>query len=106
MERQGVVSDAYIHNALISRYSKLGNINKALAFHNEMILEGIKINFLIVNVILKCFYHVGLAFKTILIFQEFKLIGVFLGKFCYNVPLDALCKLKQVEDTNELFNKL
>lgn len=105
LEKQGVVSDAYVYSALISSYCKFGNINKTLAFHSEMISKGIKTNFVIVSVILKCLCHIGLASEAIVKFKELKNIGG-LGKVCYNVLLDALCKLEIVEEAKELFSKL
>lgn len=48
----------------------------------------------------------GLASEATLKFKELKNMGVFLGKVCYNVRLDASCKLEKVEEAKELFNKL
>ncbi|TXG71201.1 hypothetical protein EZV62_006136 [Acer yangbiense] len=105
MEKHGVLPDVNVYSALIHGNCKFGSIMKALDLMDEMESKGIKTNCVIVSYILKCLCRKDLA-ETVDRFMKLKDTRVYLDKVCYNIAMEALCKLGKVEVAVELFNEM
>lgn len=75
-------------------------------FHDELIWRGIKINCVIVSSILQCLSQMCMAPEIVHQFKKFEEMGIFLDKACFNVVMDALCKLKEVEKAVAIFDEM
>lgn len=103
MERKRVVPNAYTYGALIRGYCNTMNIKEALDCHDEMISKGIEVNSVIVSSILRCLCQMGRFDLAVVQFNQLKDSGmVFLDGDCYNIVIDALCKLRKVEEAEHV----
>ncbi|KAL2557874.1 Pentatricopeptide repeat-containing protein [Forsythia ovata] len=79
---------------------------KALAVHNEMAAKGIKTNCVMVSSILQCLCQIGMAPEAVDQFKNFKDLGGLLDEIAYNVVIDALCKMENLNEAVWLLDEM
>ncbi|KAJ4849629.1 hypothetical protein Tsubulata_017738 [Turnera subulata] len=104
MERHGFPPDLYAYSALIQGFCKGRYIIEALHLHEEMTSKGIRTNCKILSLILQGLSEMDLNAEAANLFKEkFEGMGIFFDETCYNIVLNALCKVGRVEEAAAMF---
>ncbi|KAL3644637.1 hypothetical protein CASFOL_009817 [Castilleja foliolosa] len=106
MEEHGMVPNEVNYRVLVQGYCDSGDIIKALTIHNEMEARGIRTNCLVLTPILQCLSQKGMHLEAINQFKEFEKMGIFLDEVAYNVVIDALCKMGNLDEALALFDEM
>lgn len=106
MEEHRVVPNEFCYRTLIQGYCDSGDIVRAMAIHNEMVLKGIRTNCSILSSMFQCLRLKGMYSEAINQFINYKKLGIYLDEVTYNVAIDALCKLGNLDAAKILFDEM
>ncbi|KAF2290652.1 hypothetical protein GH714_014883 [Hevea brasiliensis] len=99
--------DTYVYAVAIRGFCNEMKLDKAEGVLLDLEKEGgVKISCVVVGSILQCFCEMGMHSEMVDQFNEFKNLGIFLDEVCYNIVVDALCKLRKLEEALALLDEM